>query len=44
MSRLEAYKEDLYELRFSPMCKPAGEVANAVADCLRHSDLARARN
>ena len=28
MSRLEAYKEDLYELRFSPMCKPAGEVAN----------------
>jgi hypothetical protein len=42
MSRLEAYKEDLYELRFSPMCKPAGE--DAVADCLRHSDLARARN
>ncbi|MGQ9494438.1 MAG: hypothetical protein ACUVR2_11895 [Anaerolineae bacterium] len=28
MRRLEAYKKDLYELRFSPMCKPAGEVAN----------------
>ena len=28
MSRLEAHKQDLYELRFSPMCKPAAEVAN----------------
>ena len=28
MSRLEVYKKDLYELRFSPMCKPAGEVSN----------------
>ncbi|MFH1927639.1 MAG: hypothetical protein ABIK79_05630 [Chloroflexota bacterium] len=28
MKRLDAYKKDLYELRFSPMCKPAGEVAN----------------
>ena len=27
MKRLDAYKKDLYELRFSPMCKPAGEVA-----------------
>ena len=26
--RLEAHKQALYELRFSPMCKPAGEVAN----------------
>ncbi len=28
MSRLEAHKKGLYELRFSPMCKPAAEVAN----------------
>jgi hypothetical protein len=28
MNRLEAHKKDLYELRYSPMCKPAGEVAN----------------
>jgi len=28
MRRLNAHKKDLYELRFSPMCKPAGEVAN----------------
>jgi hypothetical protein len=28
MKRLKAHKKDLYELRFSPMCKPAGEVAN----------------
>ncbi|MBN1149512.1 MAG: (Fe-S)-binding protein [Anaerolineales bacterium] len=28
MSRLAAHKKALYELRFSPMCKPAGEVAN----------------
>lgn len=28
MARLEAHKKDLYELRFSPMCKPAAEVAN----------------
>ena len=28
MSRLEVNKKELYELRFSPMCKPAGEVAN----------------
>jgi hypothetical protein len=28
MSRLEAHKKELYELRFSPMCKPAAEVAN----------------
>ncbi|MEA3338312.1 MAG: hypothetical protein U9R25_20675 [Chloroflexota bacterium] len=28
MSHLQAYKNDLYELRFSPMCKPAAEVAN----------------
>ena len=26
--RLKAHKEDLYKLRFSAMCKPAGEVAN----------------
>jgi len=28
MKRLEAHKQALYELRFSPMCKPATEVAN----------------
>jgi|GEM_PF-1416430 len=28
MNRLVAHKKDLYQLRFSPMCKPAGEVAN----------------
>ena len=28
MKRLSAYRKDLYELRFSPMCKPACEVAN----------------
>lgn len=28
MSRLAVHQKDLYELRFSPMCKPAGEVAN----------------
>ena len=28
MNRLTAHKKALYELRFSPMCKPAGEVAN----------------
>lgn len=28
MKRLDVYKKELYELRFSPMCKPAGEVAN----------------
>src|SRR4030042_6204366 len=28
MSRLAAHKNSLYELRFSTMCKPAGEVAN----------------
>lgn len=28
MSHLAAYTNDLYELRFSPMCKPAAEVAN----------------
>lgn len=28
MNRLQKHKKDLYELRFSPMCKPAGEVAN----------------
>ena len=28
MARLNKYEKDLYELRFSPMCKPAGEVAN----------------
>lgn len=28
MNRLETHKEKLYELRFSPMCKPAAEVAN----------------
>jgi len=27
MNRLVAHQKDLYELRFSPMCKPAGEVA-----------------
>jgi len=26
--RLEAHKKELYKLRFSPMCKPAAEVAN----------------
>ena len=26
--RLEAHRQALYELRFSPMCKPAAEVAN----------------
>ena len=28
MRRLEAHKQALYELRFSPMCKPATEIAN----------------
>lgn len=28
MSRLSAHKQALYELRFSPMCKPAAEVSN----------------
>jgi hypothetical protein len=28
MSRLFEYQQALYELRFSPMCKPAAEVAN----------------
>lgn len=28
MSRLKEHKQSLYELRFSPMCKPAAEVAN----------------
>lgn len=28
MSRLDAHQKSLYEIRFSPMCKPAGEVAN----------------
>ena len=28
MSYLEAHEKELYELRFSPMCKPAAEVAN----------------
>jgi hypothetical protein len=28
MTYLQAHKQALYELRFSPMCKPAGEVAN----------------
>lgn len=28
MNRLRTHRNDLYELRFSPMCKPAGEVAN----------------
>jgi hypothetical protein len=28
MNRIEAHTQDLYKLRFSPMCKPAGEVAN----------------
>jgi hypothetical protein len=28
MSHLEAYQKELFEIRFSPMCKPAGEVAN----------------
>jgi hypothetical protein len=28
MKRLNSHKKDLYELRFSPMCKPANEVAN----------------
>ncbi len=28
MAHLDVYKKDLYELRFSPMCKPAAEVSN----------------
>jgi hypothetical protein len=28
MKHLDVYKKDLYELRFSPMCKPATEVSN----------------
>lgn len=28
MSHLETHQKELYELRFSPMCKPAAEVAN----------------
>jgi len=28
MKRLDTHKKALYELRFSPMCKPAGEVSN----------------
>jgi hypothetical protein len=40
MSRLEAHKKDLYELRFSPMCKPAAEVAN-LTQLESHSTRAR---
>ena len=28
MNRLAEHQQELYELRFSPMCKPAAEVAN----------------
>ena len=28
MNRLQTHTQELYQLRFSPMCKPAGEVAN----------------
>lgn len=28
MTNLEKHEQDLYKLRFSPMCKPAGEVSN----------------
>jgi hypothetical protein len=28
MKRLDTHRKALYELRFSPMCKPAGEVSN----------------
>lgn len=28
MKRIEAHTKELYQLRFSPMCKPAGEIAN----------------
>jgi len=28
MSHLKPFTKDLYQLRFSPMCKPAGEVSN----------------
>jgi hypothetical protein len=38
--RLEAHKKELYELRFSPMCKPAAEVANLTQ---RESHTVRAR-
>ena len=40
MSRLEAHKKDLYDLRFSPMCKPAAEVAN-LTQLESHSTRAR---
>ena len=40
MNRIEAHTQDLYKLRFSPMCKPAGEVANLTQ---RESHTVRAR-
>lgn len=41
MSCLEAHKKQLYEMRFSPMCKPACEVAN-LTQLESHSTRARA--
>ncbi len=40
MTRLATYTKELYELRFSPMCKPAAEVANVT---LLESHSTRAR-
>lgn len=41
MTRLEPYQKELYELRFSPMCKPAAEVAN-LTQLESHTTRARA--
>jgi hypothetical protein len=41
MTNLEAHKKDLYQLRFSPMCKPAAEVAN-LTQLESHTTRARA--
>jgi hypothetical protein len=41
MSRLETHKKDLYEVRFSTMCKPACEVAN-LTQLESHTTRARA--
>lgn len=41
MSRLEAHKKELFEMRFSTMCKPACEVAN-LTQLESHTTRARA--
>ena len=40
IKHLSAFKKELYELRFSPMCKPAAEVAN-ITNLESHSVRAR---